>query len=99
METSERHVVTIVAETAVESRLVEDVKRLGAKGYTVGRVRGEGTTGQHLQDLSGPSVRLETIVSEAVADRILEHLATAYFGRFAVVAWVTSARVLRSERF
>jgi nitrogen regulatory protein P-II 2 len=99
METSERHVVTIVAETAVESRLVEDVKRLGAKGYTVGRVRGEGTTGQHLQDLSGPSVRLETIVSEAVADRILEHLAAAYFGRFAVVAWVTSARVLRSERF
>ena len=99
MQTSERRIVTIVAETAIESRLIEDVKRLGAQGYSVGRVRGEGTTGQHLQDVSGPSVRLETIVSETVADRIFEHLAAAYFGRFAVVAWVASAHVLRSERF
>jgi len=99
VETSERHIVTIIAEAAVETRLVDDVKRLGAKGYSVGRVRGEGKTGQHLQDLSGPSVRLETIVSEPVADAILEHLSAAYFGRFAVVAWVSVARVLRSERF
>ena len=39
MQTSERRIVTIVAETAIESRLIEDVKRLGAQGYSVGRVR------------------------------------------------------------
>jgi len=99
VETTERHIVTIVAEAAVETRLIDDIKRLGAKGYSVGRVRGEGTNDQHLQDLSGPSVRLEAIVSAPVADAILQHLATAYFGRFAVVAWVSVARVLRSERF
>ena len=99
METTERHIVTIIAEAAVESRLIDDVKRLGARGYSVGHVRGEGTTGRHLQDLNGPSVRLETIVSAEVADAILAHLAAEYFGRFAVVAWVAPARVLRSERF
>ncbi len=99
METSERSIVTIIAEAAVESRLIQDVKRLGARGYSIGHVRGEGTTGRHLQDLNGPSVRLETIVSEAVADAILEHLAAEYFGRFAVVAWVSPAKVLRSDRF
>jgi nitrogen regulatory protein P-II 2 len=99
METAGRSIVTIIAEAAVEARLIEDVKRLGARGYSVGHVRGEGTTGRHLQDLNGPSVRLETIVTAAVADAILEHLAAAYFGRFAVVAWVTPAQVLRSDRF
>jgi nitrogen regulatory protein P-II 2 len=99
LETTERHIVTIIAEAAVEARLIADVKRLGAKGYSIGHVRGEGTTGRFLQDLNGPSVRLETIVTEEVADAILSHLAAEYFGRFAVVAWVTPARVLRSERF
>jgi nitrogen regulatory protein P-II 2 len=99
VETTERHIVTVIAEAAVESRLIEDVRRIGAKGYSIGHVRGEGTTGRLLQDLNGPSVRLETIVTEAVADAILEHLAAEYFGRFAVVAWVTPVRVLRSERF
>jgi nitrogen regulatory protein P-II 2 len=99
VNTTERQIVTVIAEAAVESRLIADIKRLGAKGYSIGRVRGEGTTGRLLQDLNGPSVRLETIVTETVADAILEHLATDYFGRFAVVAWVAPARVLRSERF
>ncbi len=99
METTERLIVTIIAEAAVESRLLADVLRLGARGYSIGHVRGEGTTGRHLQDLNGPSVRLETIVTQQVADTILAHLSDEYFGRFAVVAWVTPARVLRSERF
>lgn len=99
MNTTERQIVTVIAEAAVESRLIADIKRLGAKGYSIGHVRGEGTTGRLLQDLNGPSVRLETIVTETVADAILEHLAAEYFGRFAVVAWVAPARVLRSERF
>jgi len=99
VETTERQIVTVIAEAAVESRLIEDVKRLGARGYSVGHVRGEGTTGRHLQDLNGPSVRLETIVTVEVADAILEHLAAEYFGRFAVVAWVTPSQVLRPERF
>lgn len=60
---------------------------------------GEGTTGRLLQDLNGPSVRLETIVTSDVADAILEHLSVEYFGRFAVVAWVAPAHVLRSDRY
>jgi len=97
--TAERQVLTIVAEAAVESRLVRDVRALGAKGHTVVHVRGEGTTSSHLQDLNGPSVRLETIVTQEVAQAILDHLAAHYFDRYAVVAWVSAAQVMRPERF
>jgi nitrogen regulatory protein P-II 2 len=97
--TTERHIVTIIAEAAVEARLIADVKRLGAKGYSIGHVRGEGTTGSRLHDLNGPSVRLETVVTEPIAEAILAHLAAEYFDRFAVVAWVSPALVMRPGRF
>lgn len=99
MDMTERRILTVIAEAAVESRLIADIKRLGAKGYSIGHVRGEGTTGSRLHDLNGPSVRLETVVTDTVADAILAHLAAEYFDRFAVVAWIAPAQVMRPGRF
>lgn len=99
MDTVERQLITIVAEAVVERRLVDDVKKCGAKGYSLSHVTGEGVTGRHTLDLNGPSVRIESVVTEEVAQRILEMLAEHYFERFAVIAWLTPARVARPDRF
>lgn len=99
MDTTERQLLTVIAEAVVEHRLVDDVKRCGAKGFSIGHVRGEGETGRHPLDLNGPSVRLETVVTERVADAILAVLAEEYFDRYAVVAWLTPVRVVRPDRF
>lgn len=37
--------VTIIAEGFLEEKLVRDIKRLGAKGYTITDARGEGSRG------------------------------------------------------
>jgi nitrogen regulatory protein P-II 2 len=94
-----RQLVTIIVEAAIEGRLIEDVKRLGAKGYSVDHVRGEGRTASHLQDLNGPSMRLETIVTDEIAEAILAHVAAEYFDRYAVIVWAHPVNVLRSDRF
>lgn len=99
MDTVERQLITIVAEAVVERRLVDDVKKCGAKGYSLSHVTGEGVTGRHTLDLNGPSVRIESVVTDEVAERILEMLAENYFDRFAVIAWLTPARVARPDRF
>lgn len=99
MNTADRQLITIVAEAVVERRIIDDVKRCGAKGYSLSHVTGEGITGKHSIDLNGPSIRLESVVTEEVAQRILEMLARDYFDRYAVVAWLTPARVARPERF
>ena len=99
MDTVERQLITIVAEAVVERRLVDDVKKCGAKGYSLSHVTGEGVTGRHTLDLNGPSVRIESVVTDDVAERILEMLAANYFDRFAVIAWLTPARVARPDRF
>ena len=99
MNTTDRQLITIVAEAVVERRIIDDVKKCGAKGYSLSHVTGEGVTGKHSIDLTGPSIRLESVVTEDVATKILEMLARDYFDRYAVVAWLTPARVARPERF
>lgn len=99
MNTTTRQLVTIISEAVVERRLVEDVKKCGAKGYSLTHVRGEGTTGRHMLDLNGSSIRLETVVTDKVAEAILEMLAADYFDTFATVAWVSPVNVARPDRY
>ena len=97
--TTERQLLTVIAESVLETRLIHDVKQAGAKGYSVGHVRGEGATGRAALDFAGPSVRLESVVTDEVAARVLEVLRRDYFPNYAVVAWVSPVRVARPERF
>lgn len=99
MNTTSRQLVTIISESVVEKKLVDDVKKCGAKGYSLSHVRGEGEAGNHSLDVNGPSIRLETVVTDAVADAIMDLLAEHYFDRYATVAWVTPTSVLRPNRF
>ena len=91
--------VTIVAESILEKRLVEEIKRLGAKGYTIVPARGEGSRGMRSLDWEGQNIRLETIVPEEVALRILARLQEAYFPHYAVIAYVENVFVVRGEKY
>jgi nitrogen regulatory protein P-II 2 len=99
MSTVIRQMVTIISESVVEHKLIDDIKKCGAKGYSVSLVRGEGTTGNRSLDLSGPSIRLETVVTDKVAEKILDMLAENYFDTYATVAWITPVHVARPSRF
>lgn len=99
MNTVPLQLVTIISESVVEQKLIADIKSCGAKGYSVGHVHGEGVTGKHSLDLNGPSIRLETVVTEKVAQAIIDMLAAKYFNRYATVAWMTAAQVARPDRF
>jgi hypothetical protein len=47
----------------------------------------------------GSNIRLETIVSPAVAERILNHLAEVYFANYAVIAFVENVEVVRGDKY
>jgi nitrogen regulatory protein PII len=99
MNTHIRQLVTIISESVVEQKLIDDIKKCGAKGYSVSSVRGEGVTGKHSLDLNGPSIRLETVVTDKVAETIMDMLTANYFDTYATVAWITPAHVVRPSRF
>ena len=90
---------TSVAESLLEKRLVEEVKRLGAKGYTITPARGEGSRGIRSVDWEGQNIRLETIVSEEVALRILQRLQGGCCPDYAVIACVENVWVVRGEKY
>lgn len=102
MRTATVKLVTIVAERGLQERLIQDITRLGAGGYTLMYVGGAGNRRSdrtRARQWYGENVRIETLVSAAVADRVLEHLAREYFPLYAIIAYMTDAYVVREDKF
>jgi nitrogen regulatory protein PII len=91
--------VTIVAEPVLEEQLTQALRRLGARGFTVTESRGEGSRGMRASEVPGEGVRIETVVGDEVADRILDHVARQYFPNYAVIAYVATVEVVRGEKY
>lgn len=100
MNSAVRKLITIITESSLESALAEDVKRLGAHGYTVTEARGEGSRGTRSGDWDQSSnIRMEVICETRVKDAILLHLSEHYYRDYAMVLYVTDVEVLRPEKF
>ena len=99
MRTVPLKLVTLVCEPVLESRLTTELKALGATGFTIVEGRGEGSRGMHAGELPGENRRIETIVSPAVADRIVAHVAEQYFENYAILCYVLDAAVVRADKF
>jgi nitrogen regulatory protein P-II 2 len=95
----QRKLLTIVAEAAIEHRLIKDIERLGAKGFTVSAAHGKGPRNQRTGDLEGGNIRIETVISNEVLEKILEVLAQNYFPHYACTTWVSQVEVVRDERY
>ena len=91
--------VTIVAEAILRDQLTAELKQLGAKGFTIIDARGDGSRHLRAGELPGENVRIDSIVSTAVADRILEHVAKEYFSNYAVIAYISDVAVVRGEKY
>jgi nitrogen regulatory protein P-II 2 len=99
MDTVPLKLVTIIAEAVLEDRLLRELRELGARGYSVGAVEGQGSRGVRAVDFEGKNSRIEVIASEEVTDRILEHVAQTYFQHYAVIAYVSDVAVVRGDKY
>jgi nitrogen regulatory protein P-II 2 len=99
MKTEPMKLLTVIAEAVLEDRLVADLIRLGAKGYSVAGAHGSGASGPGASDWEGGNVRIESLLAPEAADRILEHLAQEYFPIYGVVAYTTDVRVVRGAKY
>ena len=99
MNTTSAKRITIIAERLLEDRLVRDLQICGATGYTITDARGAGSRGVRVSEWEGGNIRLETLVSMGVADKILELLSNKYFEHFAVIATLENVEVVRGEKY
>ena len=98
MSTLSLRLVSIIIEAILEDRLVRDLKRLGATGYTRSDVRGEGRRAVR-DPWEGNNVKIETLVNAEVAERIVAHLNEAYTPLYAIVAWVVDVQAVVAEKY
>jgi nitrogen regulatory protein P-II 2 len=99
MDMQIRTLVTIVAERVLRDRVVEALQRAGARGYTLTDVIGEGTRHIAAHEWEGPSVKIETLVSEEMASQIVTFVSDRYFEHHSIIVYTSEVRVLRGDRF
>ncbi|MEM8531670.1 MAG: transcriptional regulator [Chloroflexota bacterium] len=99
MHTTSIKLVTIIAEGVLESRLLDEIKGLGARGYTVSEVRGRGTRGITAGFWEGHQIKIELLVNADVAEQVLQHLESHYFVDYAVIAYMQSVEVVRKDKY
>ena len=68
MELVKAKLITIITERLLRHEITDMIKLKGATGYTRSEVEGEGSRGIRASDFEGRNVKIETIVSESVAD-------------------------------
>ena len=93
--------VTVVGESVVMEDIAERGLKLGATGYTLSEVIGQGARSARNVIVTGEAktMKLEFIVPMDVAEKILTHVSRDYFEHYACTLWVTDVQVLRGERY
>ncbi len=91
--------LTIVTEESLSGLIEEEIIVLGAKGFTSTSVSGKGSSGLRNNHWDGMNVRIESIVTESVCEKILSHLQEKYFERYAVIAFYHPVNLIRTSHF
>ncbi|MFT5085601.1 MAG: hypothetical protein ACI9Y1_003662 [Lentisphaeria bacterium] len=92
--------VTVITESALESRLVKDIERLGAQGYTITPARGKGARGTRDASWdSSANIRIEIICDADVEQEIASYFKENYYDNYAMVLYMHDVDVLRSNKF
>ena len=99
VETAKVTLVTVVAVFEIEERLVKDLRALGVRGYTVGKVEGYGLHGHRMAGLvDAPNMRIEMLVSAPLARRVLERIESKYVDQ-PIMAYVHDVQAIPHEHF
>lgn len=95
-----RKLISIITESALESRLLDDLARLGARGCTVLDARGRGARGARNADWDqSQNVKIEVICDAATAETIAQHCRTTFGQHYAMVLYLSDVEVFRPEKF
>ena len=100
MTLSERVLLTLICEAALESRLIKDLEHLQVSGWTISDARGRGTRGirRSAWDNEG-NIRVEVVCGEDMATQLLEHFSTRYYPDFAMICFLSRVSVMRADKF
>ena len=100
MNTHPMKLVTIVCEAHAREAVTKLLREVGAHGWTLFSVEGDGSQGKRPADIPEFSnIQIEVIVPPEVSTLLLERLGREFFPRYAMIAFESDVRVLRQGKF
>lgn len=100
MQIHSRKLLVVICEAMLESTLVDDLRGLGAFGYTIAEVRGGGRGGTREGAWEADrSIELKVICEAEVAQRFAAHVLATYCPHYSVTMYLADVGVLRPEKF
>lgn len=104
MDKNPAKLVVIITEAVIEEKIIQLIKSLDIKGYTVYRgVTGEGDRGVRSGSggisIFGESVRIEVVLSSEKADKIMRQVTEKFFKNYAGIVYAADVWVVRIDKF
>jgi nitrogen regulatory protein P-II 2 len=92
--------VTIVCEAYAQDAVTKLLREIGAHGWTLFAVEGDGSQGRRPADIREfANIQIEVVVPPEVAGPLLARLEKDFFPRYAMIAFESDVRVLRQGKF
>ncbi len=99
ISSSDIQLITIVTESVLKERLIQDLRRLGIRGWTITAAQGEGPRNRRVSEVDGGNIRVEVLADPLTIERIWKLLNDSYFSNYAVAAWQSPVLVSRPDRY
>ncbi|WCL50845.1 P-II family nitrogen regulator [Leptospira sp. GIMC2001] len=99
MKLEKRKLVTIIIQDTMEKDVIENIKSLGIKGYTISPASGEGISQVRNNAWEGSNVRIETILREETALNLMKLMGELYFDLYGVIVFSQDVEVIRKDKF
>ena len=92
--------VTVVCEAFAREPVLDILRTVGARGWTLFAVEGDGARGGRPADIPEFSnIQIEVVVRPEVAVVLLEQLERELFPRYGMIAFAADVQVLRAGKF
>jgi nitrogen regulatory protein P-II 2 len=91
--------VTMISEPVLSNSLVITIRSLGATGFTMTDVRGEGSGEKRSGEVPNEKVKIEVVADADLAKKIMAEIAENYFANYSLIVYSSDIQVIRHEKF
>ncbi|OYZ15127.1 MAG: hypothetical protein B7Y39_16640 [Bdellovibrio sp. 28-41-41] len=91
--------LTIICEPVLSSSILTISQDLGATGFTVTEVNGQGNFDKSSGEIPDLKSKIEIVAEQHLALKIMKALADNFFKNYSLITYVSDISILRPEKF
>ena len=91
--------VTIICEPVLTSTILNISHGLGATGFTITEVRGQGNGEKSSGEIPDVKSKIEIVAEPDLATKMIEALAERFFENYSLITYLSDISILRPKKF